>query len=204
MGTQAVTTCRELRAKGGWAEDAAGYGCQWPIAWRNTYSNIGYCLAGIWVVKADPTPFGVVMCLALCLLAIGSAWYHGHKTRLGNSLDWMGMYATMLLLVLHGIAPHAPLIAALFTFAWALLFGGVFSFKPKHFDWHMGGFFLLACLPVVLAGEWRTLLLPVTCFALGYIAWRLDKKRKVVGLWGHAIWHGVTAVAMASLYAAQV
>ena len=196
-------TCRELRAKGGWAEDAAGYGCKWPIAWRNTYSNVWYILAGIYVVATDPTPFGVVMCLALCLLGFGSAWYHGHKTRMGNSMDWMGMYACMLLLMLHGIAPRAPLIAALFTFAWALLFGGVFSFKPKHFDWHMGGFFLLACLPVVRE-DWRDLAIPIACFAFGYICWQLDRRRSpLVGLHGHALWHTYTAVAMAALYVAQ-
>lgn len=198
-----MTDCAVLRARGGWAEDAAGTGCRFPIAWRNTYSNLSYALAGLWLVLTKPGSVTWVMGAALLILAIGSALYHGTKQGWANNLDWLGMYLCMTVLMIHGIAPKAPGIvlgASMVAGVLALMF----AFDRVRFDWHMGVLFLLASIPAVVRGEVWLTLLSVGLFGLGFLCWQLDKARSpLVGLWGHSWWHCSTAAAMAVLFVAQ-
>lgn len=197
-----MISCEQLRARGNWAEDAAGVGCRFPIAWRNTWSNVAYAIAGVWLVLTQEAGVRWVMAAALLCLAIGSALYHGTKRFWANALDWLSMYLCMTCLVIHGIAPDAPGIvfgAAWFSLPLALLF----AFDRKHFDWHMGVLFLIAAIPPVVHGELGLTLVSVGLFGLGFLCWQLDRARKIVGLWGHALWHCFTAGAMARLFVAQ-
>lgn len=41
-------------------------------------------------------------------------------------------------------------------------------------------------------------------FAGAYLCWQLDKRRVVVGLWGHGLWHVGTAIAAVVLFQAQL
>jgi hypothetical protein len=198
-----VTSCRALRARGGWAEDAALRRCTFPIGPRNTYSNVAYLLAGIWVVVTQPDTVRWVMGPALAVLALGSALYHGTKRVWANNLDWVGMYACLSVLVVHGVFRDNEGVA-LGALSLSTTMALLWPYQPTHFDWHMGLLFVAALIPAYLIGHPMLALYALLAFAVSYLAWQADKRRwKVVGLWGHAIWHVGTAVALALLFAAQ-
>lgn len=117
-------------------------------------------------------------------------------------MDWAGMYSTMTVLVMHGIRPDAP-GGFLAGFTVGAVGAMLFAFHVKHFDALMGALFLAAAIPPYVRGAHGPVILSVVLFAVAFIAWQCDKKRKFVGLWGHAIWHVATAAAMAALFVAQ-
>lgn len=188
-------------ARGGWAEDAALRRCSFPIGPRNTWSNLAYIWFGLLLPVLIGTPASWVMAGAMIALGIGSGLYHGTKKVWANNLDWFGMYLTMTVLVIHGLFPNAPGLA--FGAACiAIVMASIWSFD-KHFDAHMGILLIAAALPPALHGQLPLVALSFTLFGLGYVAWQFDKARKVVGLWGHALWHVLTAGAQAALFVAQ-
>lgn len=198
-----TSVCRELRARGGWAEDAAGYGCAIPIAWRNTVSNAAYALAGLWVVLTQSGAVRWVMGAALLTLAIGSALYHATKQIWANNLDWLGMGASMMVLVVHGAFPEAEGLAL-----GAFSVGSVAALliaQHMHFDEVMGALFVAAIVPAYLYGDKTLATASVVLFLLAMAFWQMDRKHwKIVGLYGHSAWHCLTSAAMAVLFAAQV
>jgi hypothetical protein len=192
-------------ARGKWAEDLTLQRLKVLIGPRNAWSNVAYVAAGVAVFFLSDQPIRVPMAVALLMLGAGSFWYHGWKGLLANCADWMGMYPTVIVSAMIAYAPRAPTLAAWFVLGFAVLFGAAFSFRKRRFDWHMGGFFLLACIPLALAGEWMPLLQSAGLFALGYGAWHLDKRKdKPLGLWGHAIWHVLSAAGILRLVLANL
>jgi hypothetical protein len=194
--------CARLINRGGWAEDAALQRCHFPIGPRNTWSNLSYALAGLWLAVTPGEPIRWIMAAALLMLAVGSALYHGTKQIWANDLDWLGMGASMSVLVVHGLFPHAEGLAlGAFTVG---AVAGLLIAKQMHFDLLMGGLFVAALIPAYLNGEWRLASISVACFSLAYLAWQADKRRwKIVGLYGHAGWHLLTAAAIAVLFLSQ-
>ena len=196
-------SCKALRARGGWREDAALHRCAFPIGPRNTVSNLAYLLAGIWLLQVSDDPMRFAMAAFLCLLAVGSAGYHGTKRTFWNNMDWAGMYSTMTVLVIHGINPNVP-GGWLGGFSVGIVGACLFAFQVKHVDLLMGGLFLVAAIPPIARGGLWAVLPVVLLFALGYLAWQADKRRwKFIGLYGHALWHVLTAVALALLFVVQ-
>lgn len=198
-----VESCGRLVARGHWAEDAALKRCTWPIGPRNTYSNVAYLFAAGAVVALRPDQPSVAMAIALVVLGVGSALYHGTKQVWANNLDWFGMYACLLILLLHGYFPHAP--GALLGLTWMSgVFAATLAFDQRtHFDLIMGGGMLLAAVPSLLHPSRTLTLAALALFLLAYGCQRLDQRRKLVGVWGHAAWHVLTAGAMALLFLAQ-
>lgn len=197
-----MTSCYQLRMRGGWAEDAWSHRCRFPIAWRNTWSNAAYLVAGLWLLLTQSVPARWPMLAALLVLAVGSALYHGTKEIWANNLDWLGMGATMTVLVIQGLFPRADgLVLGAFSIG---AVAALLISKHMHFDVLMGVLFLAAAIPPVVRGELGLTLVSVGLFAVGYLFWQADKHRSwIVGLWGHAGWHVLTAAAMAALFVAQ-
>lgn len=195
-------SCVKLRTRGWWGEDIALHRCRVPYGPRNSWSNLSYLLAGVWVVLTQQGDVRWVMGAALLTLAIGSALYHSTKQIWANNLDWLGMGASMSVLVIHGAFPHADGLAL-----GAFSIGAVVALliaQHMHFDEVMGLMFLGALVPAYTQGSPALATASVICFALAYGAWQADKRRwKIVGLYGHAAWHAGTAAAMAILFAAQ-
>jgi hypothetical protein len=198
-------TCARLQNRGGWAEDRALRRCGFPIGPRNTWSNAAYVAAGFALLWADRTPPTVVMCAALVMLGIGSGLYHGAKTKWANKLDHVGMYLVFGGLVAHGVDPAHPYTPALMLVTGVLL-AGLFSYTgiKVSLDIQMGLLLYLSSLPGVLLGNWAELAWGYGLFLTAFLAWHLDLRRsKLVGLWGHAVWHVLTALAIGAIYLSQ-
>lgn len=192
--------CGQRIARGHWAEDAALRRCWFPIGPRNTWSNLAYLAAGVYLLQR-PTQSHLAMGLALVVLGVGSGLYHGFKTLWANNLDWFGMYMAMGTLVLHGLLPNAPGFA--FGAVWmTAMAAALFAFAERHFDSHMAVLFVTALGATVFKGNIALAFLATLLFALGYAAWQADQAR-LLKLWGHALWHGLTAGAMVALFLAQ-
>lgn len=198
-----ILSCRRLRERGGWAEDAQNRRCTIPIGPRNTVSNLAYAAVAVWVVVSQVVAERLVMAAALLLLAVGSALYHATKQVWANNLDWAGMGACMGVLDVVALFPGAPgLTLGAFSISMA---ASVMIAQHMHFDRVMGGMFLVALIPAYLRGDTTLATVSLLLFALAMLAWQADKRRwKVVGLWGHAIWHVLTAAALGLLFAALV
>lgn len=174
-----------------------------PYGPRNTFSNLGYAVAGLWIAARYPTDTGAVMAVSLWLLATGSALYHGYKTLLANRLDWIGMLAVFTSLATANTlgpwrgAPWAMLaLSALAGFTYARVLNGVSR------DWWMVVLGLIGAARPFLWHRYGALALGLGAMAVAYTVWQLDKARsRWVGVWGHAIWHVLTAVGIAVLFA---
>jgi hypothetical protein len=197
------TDCARLIARGGWGEDRALARCAFPIGPRNTASNAAYPMAGLALYLRYPTPETAAFAVCLLALGLGSAAYHGWKTIQTNNLDWAGMYAVFVALVLHAVAPGLGWWAWL-TVPTAGTFAYLFAYRLNGLglNAHMGLFLLLAMLPPLLHGHALLALVGFGLFLLAYGCWTLDHRTRVMGLWGHALWHILTAAAIATVYAA--
>ena len=197
-------SCARLQARGGWAEDALEQRCGWPIAPRNTWSNLAYPLAGAYLVSVDPSRSAWVLAVALAVLGVGSALYHGLKTRWANKLDWVGMYLVFGSLGIHGIDPANPGTPAAMIVT-AVLVAGLFSYVVPNvsLEVQMGVLLWFSAVPGVLAGHSAQVALGMGAFVVAFGAWHADRRRFVVGKWGHALWHILTAFAIPTIFLAQ-
>lgn len=180
---------------GGWRESELVGACpapadpRFPLQPVNTLSNLAYPLGGLALVLVKGGGDALVFLGASILLGIGSAAYHGWPTARTAALDHAGMYATMIAVVL-GLTPlPAPLTAvAAGGGAWALRY----RFRPN-LNLMMGVF-----LVVGLAIRWDLAgLVALGLFALAMVAWQIDRRTAWLGVWGHGIWHVLTAAAFA-------
>jgi hypothetical protein len=195
-------TCRKLQQRGGWAEDAILGRCTFPIGPRNCVSNLAYAVAGAAIIVQVRTPIAWIVGLALCVLAFGSAYYHGAKTVFANNWDWVGMYVALTTLAVHALFPNSEGLA-LGAASIATVLAAMFAFH-RHFDIHMALLFLAGWVPSLLHGSPRLALLSAGCFTAGYLCWQLDKRRLYLRLYGHALWHVLTAAAMYFLFFARL
>lgn len=196
-----MNDCEKLRARGGWHEDAALGRCTPPIGPRNTWSNIAYPVVGIALLSVDGSAWA--MATALTTLGIGSGIYHAFKTKWANKLDWIGMYAVMGSLVVHGSVTNHPAAPWVMLMVSTVL-GVVFANRMGANDL-IGLMLGFAAVPAVLLGNWEYVLVSMVCFVQAYVVWHWDAEHKAwLGLWGHAVWHIMTAVAIGMMYLAQV
>lgn len=194
-------SCERLRARGGWAEDAIRSRCAFPIGPANTYSNLAYAIVGTWLAWWYQDGAAAALAVALWLLAAGSALYHGYKTVHANRLDWLGMMSVLGALVAHGWLGAYPWASWAMLGLGALAGGGYLAQRRLHFDAVFAVGMLLAALPAY-ASPWTYAALGL--FALAYGCHWLDRRRSpLVGVYGHAAWHGLTALAAGVLFAAQ-
>jgi hypothetical protein len=199
-----IESCERRIARGGWAEDLTRQSCQGMIGPRNTLSNLAYAVVGIWTAWRYQDSASAAFAVAMCLLATGSALYHAQKTLPANRMDWLGMMAVLGVLLAHGWAPHAPAIG------WLMLAGGglagytYLSQRQLYFDDAVAAYFVVSSIGPAWRGQWLVLGISWLVFAVAYGVWQLDKRRsRWVGVWGHAIWHVLTAVGFGLLFQAQ-
>lgn len=192
--------------RGGWAEDWARYTGdptrqRHPIGPRNTWSNLMYAVVGVLLASRFQDSQSAWMAMSLCILAVGSAAYHAFKTVAANRLDWIGMYAVFGALVGHAWWPaHTGTMAM----ASAGIVGLYAQRGWKNADWHMAVALGLAIIPLLRSGHWLPVWHVLLLFGIGYAAWQADRRRMpFVGLWGHALWHVFTALAIGLLFASQ-
>lgn len=195
----------QLIRRGGWTEDVFLMRMKPPFGPRNMWSNLAYGMVGIGLAFIYQDLSSSAMALSLILLMTGSALYHGYKTLYANHMDWLGMYAVFGALAAHGFAPEEDWISWIMLGAGAVL-GWIYAEKMHwvSMDWHMGALLVVASVGPVLERHWPLLAISWGLFIIAFTIWHLDKAHhKLVGLWGHALWHILTAIAIGVMYVAQ-
>lgn len=194
--------CKILQERGGWAEDQLVNRCKFPIAPVNTYSNLAYVLAGLFIFKNLPNLAGFVQALAMVYLGVASALYHGTKRGWAAKLDHSGMYVGFTALTVYTLSPTSPFIGPVMALvativAWRLAY---------HSSWEllypfMGVFVAICFLAVALNGSLVLAIGSLGTFGLAYIIWWADKRKTFwPKKWGHGLWHILTAAAFTMLF----
>ena len=176
---------------------------------RNTWSNLAYFLGGFSLLFSPmPTKAAGVAWAAMTWLALGSARFHFHGTSWFRRLDHEGMYVAFGALAVFGWFPYArwaPVAMALAGIGLAFTF--VYVRHSFSLDRQVIALGLLGSLPSFLFGSWQVALAGLALIAIARIAWLEDRKvvlESEFGLWGHAIWHALTAVGITLLFLARV
>lgn len=189
----------------------------------NTYSNLGYVLAGLltlgWSGSQPLLPNGanlmrrqrayaLVFGSAIVAIGLGSLFFHGTLTFAGQFTDLLGMYLLSNLLLVYNLARLFRLKGGVFATLYAgltVLFGGLMLIAPetRRYTFAIG----IACALILEAllyirqrpkMEPAWLLAALAVFGLAYVVWTLDG----TGAWcdptgwlqGHAVWHLLGAV----------
>jgi hypothetical protein len=170
----------------------------------NTWSNLAYLAAGWVTLRVLETRPAMVFAAAMALLCIGSSLYHGTKAIWASRVDQSGMYAVFAALAFYGIAPEHPDIGFVMgAGAFVMAIGFAFVF-PGDLNARMGLLLLLLSARAFLLGSALLAGVSLGHFALAFALWNLDKRTAILGRFGHALWHVLTAAAMALMFMAIV
>lgn len=198
----------------------------------NTWSSFAFVIvavmitARVWRDRSSPLPvaqnrmstqtvYPLVLALALMVVGLGSAWFHGTLTFAGQFADVMGMYliATFILLYAVGrIRTMRPVTMATSYVTMNAALAAVLYWLPG-IRRYVFGVLIIAALGLERAGHVRGVKAPandtrlfraVGLLALGFGIWILDITRTLCSTvsWaqGHAIWHVLGAMASWQLY----
>lgn len=109
-------------------------------------------------------------------------------------------------LTAHAFLPRSPVVPWVMCAVGGLL-GWLYATEWRWLsrDWHMAALMVVGSLPPLVRGDHLPLLgAGWLAFGVGYACWQLDRRKsRWVGLWGHAVWHVATAVAIGLLFWAQ-
>jgi hypothetical protein len=184
-----------------WGEPRAEPRTRFPREPRNTFSNVAYLAAAAWCATRGPV--GWAMAVNLIVLAFGSGSWHGLQQGWAQTLDRVGMHLVFAGLAICGVAPYHPATPWLMV-AVSLAAGWAFAVRRYvDLDACMAIYLGLAIISVALRSDGVALSYSLTAFAIAYGCWVLDHRaERPFGRWGHAIWHLLTALAIALLFAA--
>jgi MFS family permease len=185
----------------GWGEAIAAPRPRFPRELRNTLSNTAYLVAAAWC--ATQGPVGWAMTIALVVLAIGSGSWHGTQQAWAQTLDRFGMHMVFAGLAICGVAP------ATWWAPWLMLAGGALAGyllcvrSYVSLTGSMAAYLVVAIVSAIVRSNGVALSYSLTAFAIAYGCWHLDHRtERPFGVWGHAVWHIITALAIALLFAA--
>jgi hypothetical protein len=206
----------------GWCEGKLAH-CGGPYPTRvpeqpvNAYTNLIYAAAGVWVALSLGTAPAFVFGLALVVLCVGSALYHGLSTRWAGRFDVGSMYAVFSALAVFAIGRSFAVNPG-WTAAAMLVLGaamGLLGYLIR--GWYAEGVNLKIAIflivPYLLAAElivvhrataglhftWGSFVL----FGAAMGAWQLDRHCVFpLKSWGHGLWHLLTGLASLLLFLA--
>lgn len=189
---------KRFRERGMWREDLLRGRMSPPFGIFNTWSNLAYIVVGLLLLVWDRSAETWVLAGALCLLGVFSGLYHALKRVWANRLDQFGIY---LVLGAQGVFGYAGGYAwtwlAMLLTGWGLGWFIVYHLDHKKVEGPAAVSILMSFLPGMAMGRWE-LAAPMGVLVVSYLCWMDDKPSGagLLGLWGHALWHIGTAVAL--------
>src|SRR5271165_4284139 len=107
----------------------------------NFWSNFAYLAAGLLILSRSDFAFGKAIGCVLIALAIGSGWFHGTLTEFGQTVDMIGVYCALLVMILYAMLKVMSIPSG-GTAAWILFivfmtlgwFAGLLRTKVHFFD----------------------------------------------------------------------
>lgn len=205
--------------RGGWHEsylnDCEKGLLQIPQQPVNTYTNLAYLAAGLYVdLRLDSAP-SLVFVLTMAYLCVGSSLYHATSTRWAGMLDVTAIYAVFSSTMVYAGAAlvgvdGAPLVPVLMFVVAGLAAYLLSSRFRRRMEVVIGVFLGLTYLALLgrmaLTGVWTGAPLlgaSFALFALAYWFWTLDKAKAFpLKRWGHGFWHLLSAAAAALVFSA--
>ena len=183
----------------------------------NTYTNLIYAAAGVFLALDLRTGPAFVFALAMVILCVASSLYHALSTYKTGRFDVGGMYTVFSALAVYAlcVATDVPPGWTTFVmFAVPAILGLVGAFVKawyrENVNWKIAIFLIVAYLVlverIVTHNKGGAILFTVLSFGLFTIAiasWLLDKQCKFpLQRWGHGVWHLLTGVAIGMLFIA--
>ena len=184
-------------------------------------SRLKYSALAGYLIKTPA--MSILFGIACCYLGFGSGFYHASLTRLGQQLDVAAMYAPLLALIAINVGGWIPCVKnrhdqELFP-TWPISAGLVLvaGFLLYKYKWSMSSAQVLPALILTtsilsVADQFqrrrkqavRWLILGLMTVVFARLCWELDVAKKFSGpdswLQGHAVWHLLTALSLASMY----
>jgi hypothetical protein len=187
--------------------------CAWIRQPGNTWSNIGFLVVAALIWRATaPAEDRHLRPMAWMVLAIGlgSAFFHASETRVGEWLDYGGMYlgsSYMTAVVLHRLfAPPRAVRTAVFWVLFGLGMSTLLLEGPIVRHAFMAsnlfcptGELLLALRRSTRARSYRWFWAAYAAMTPAFVLWLLDEQRVLCDpenhlLSGHAAWHLLSAL----------
>ena len=98
----------------------------------NFWSNFSYLAGGIVITWLSDFRLGKGIGIVLIALSVGSLWFHGTLTEFSQTIDIVGVYAALIVLIGYGFIELIPLdmdgVAAWLIFAGAIILGTIAGF----------------------------------------------------------------------------
>lgn len=183
---------------------------QQPI---NTYTNLAFVAVGVFLGYHGGSPNALIFMVAMVMLAIGSALYHGLSVRWAGHMDVLAIYWVLLVLLISVIAALAEIdqrVTAITGFVGGGVVAAYLRLVRKKVDMMIKIGVLLA--PIYGLAAWYSITLGISTnyallavslglFVLAFGIWNLDKRR---ASWlrgaGHGIWHILSAVGFGLIF----
>lgn len=204
--------------RGRWREVLVLKRTEPPYGPLNTYSNLAYVLAGAVTLYLDRSMAGAVFAFFQAMLGFGSWHYHSQQSVVGNSHDRFGMFLVFGALAMRAPDPTHELVGIWMGVGGVVIASLVtYIVPPKHIDLQVGAGLAMGSLPAWFGGDWRMALASLGLFLVAYAVWHMDqvdeeelaqgidsiRPHPIVGVYGHALWHVLTAAAIPLMYFAQ-
>ena len=184
--------------------------CGWIVEPANTWTNVGFLIAGIAILF---TPRGRARHLGWIALVTGlaSASFHATGTLVGQLFDQSAMFLeTSLFIVidLDRLKPRSQRVRYLVLASSSIILLVTFPTAGiALFTLHSVGFVVLevVCFARSRARSYRSLIGAWLCFVASFLVWSLDKSGAVCEpqnhvLTLHGVWHLLGAISFALYY----
>lgn len=177
----------------------------------NTWSNIAFLIAGLFVFRKRKTVVGTWFAISCAVLGLGSGAFHSFMSNGGHFWDLVGMFlvfnflAVYSMFVTHEMKNYvlAVVISAVLSLVMALFIADLSSTLI------LGVASLTLVVHLVLAAingriKWKQIGLALLPFAVAFVFRQMD----VAGVWcdpqsiyqGHGVWHIFAAIGIYAMF----
>lgn len=195
--------------------------CSWIVEPANTWSNIGYILVGLLILRANRGTGRNSLNLAgltSILVGIGSTLFHATGSRIGEIVDLGAMYLISGLFIIFAVNRLKSVSTAVLSLSYAAITAtsltAMIIFHSSGIAIFVAHLVVAVLLELTLAyrfyatTSYKHLNLMVMAFALAYFMWYLDYHKIFCdpdNHWfgGHAGWHLINSTCLWNFYRYQ-